>query len=197
MEIRLAAAEQIEWAYKNHLLKAFPAEELAPLRAIRKLYDEGLYRPWFLFEGDTILGEAFIYTCEEGFGLLEYLCVDERTRNAGLGAKLVSEVCRAEKGLVLFGEAEIPEYAPDEALARRRLGFYNRCGAQVADYNTSLFGVPYHTLYWAETPPVKERLCAAHARAYRRRFTEEVFRNYVRIPWDASMGRMPSASWSE
>ncbi|MGM9614346.1 MAG: GNAT family N-acetyltransferase [Oscillospiraceae bacterium] len=197
MDIKPASPQQMAWAYENHMKPSFPAAELAPLQALQKLYDEGRYRPWCLFDGETIVGEAFVYACEPGFGLLEYLCVAPEARCGGLGSKLLAAVCEAEEGSILFGEAEIPAYAEDEVVAKRRIGFYLRSGAQIADYDTCLFGVPYHTLYWAKNPPETAALCAAHERAYRRRFSAQAFQKFVRIPWDASMGRMEQVTWNE
>ena len=54
-----------------------------------------------------------------------------------------------EAGTVIFGESEVPELAPDPAMAKRRLGFYARNGARTAGYDTEAFGVAYKTLYWA------------------------------------------------
>lgn len=197
MEIKLASPQQMAWAYREHMKRSFPAAELAPLWALQRLYEEGTYRPWCLFDGETIRGEAFVYAFEPGFGLLEYLCVAPEMRSGGLGSKLLAAVCEAEADSILFGESEIPAYADDAAIAERRIGFYLRSGARIADYDTCLFGVPYHTLYWAKEPPKTEALCAAHHRAYRRRFSAETFRKFVRVPWDASMGRMQQVVWSE
>ena len=52
---------------------AFPAAELKPLRNIEKSWAEGWYKPYCLFDGDNIVGEAFLWLGHPGWALLDYL----------------------------------------------------------------------------------------------------------------------------
>ena len=61
-------------------------------------------------------------------------------------------MCIRDRGNVIFGESEIPCYAPDPAMAERRLGFYARNGARTAGYDTEMFGVPYKTCLLYTSP---------------------------------------------
>ena len=150
MELRIPTLEQLRTVYDRDLRTAFPAAELKPLKNMEEMWAEGRYRPWCLFDGDDIAGEAFLWLGHPGWALLDYLCVAADRRNGGLGSVILEKLREAERGNVIFGESEIPCYAPDPAMAERRLGFYARNGARTAGYDTEMFGVPYKTLYWAE-----------------------------------------------
>ena len=122
MELRIPSVEQLRTIYDRDLKEAFPTAELKPLRNIEKSWTEGWYRPYCLFDGDNIVGEAFLWLGHPGWALLDYLCVSSARRNGGLGAVLLQKLRERESGTVIFGESEAPEDAPDAAMAARRLG---------------------------------------------------------------------------
>lgn len=199
MELRLATDEELKMVYRRDLRPAFPPSELPPLHALRALVEKGDYRPWCLFDGEEIAGEAFTYAPAEipGFTMFDYLCVTAARRGDGLGSLLIQKLTEAERGAVLFGEAELPAYAPDPATAERRLAFYKRNGARKAGYDACVFGVPYHVLYWAEKAVADEALCAAHQAAWRARFPKFIYSRHVRIPWEPLMGAPEETAWVE
>ena len=188
MEMKLPAEAQLTEIYKRDLKISFPPAELKPLREMKHEMARGEYRPWCLFDGDEIVGEAFVWTHVPGFALFDYLCVTESRRNDGLGSTLIQKLVESERGNVLFGESEIPDYAPDPAMAERRLAFYRRNGARQAGYDTCEFGVPYHTLYWSEREVGDDELAAAHAACYRSSMPKLIYNKYIQIPWEPSMG---------
>ncbi len=195
LEMKLPTREQFETVYARDLQASFPEAELKPLREMLAEWKRGEYRPWCLFDGDEIVGEAFTLSHVPGFALLDYLCVTSSRRNDGLGAVLVRKLVEAERGSVLFGESEIPAYAPDGAMAERRLAFYRRNGARQAGYDTCEFGVPYHTLFWADGDVDEEALCAAHRETYRSTIPPQAFTKYIQIPWEPSMGVPQKIAW--
>ena len=195
MELKLPTEQQLRTVYERDLKRAFPLAELKPLREMLAEVARGEYRPWCLFDGDEIVGEAFVWTHVPGFALFDYLCVTEARRNDGLGSTLIQKLVEAERGNVLFGESEIPDFAPDPAMAERRLAFYRRNGAKTAGYDTCEFGVPYHTLYWAERTVDDAELSAAHAACYRSSLPKAIFERCITIPWDPSMGVPKLISW--
>jgi len=195
MELRLPTEAQLRSAYRRDLSASFPASELKPLKEMLAELRRGEYHPWCLFDGDAIVGEAFVWTHVAGYALFDYLCVTPERRNDGLGSLLIEKLIEAERGNVLFGEAEIPAYAPDPALAERRLAFYRRNGALRADYDTCEFGVPYHTLYWAEGAVDFTALCAAHAACYRSSLPKPIYDRCITIPWEPSMGVPKTIPW--
>ncbi len=195
LEMKLPDRALLEKIYKRDLEPSFPAAELKPLREMLRESERGEYRPWCLFDEGEVVGEAFVWTPVAGFCLFDYLCVTPPRRNDGLGSTLIQKLLEAERGNVLFGESEIPDYAPDRAMAERRLAFYRRNGARQAGYDTCEFGVPYRTLFWADREVTDAELCAAHAATYRSAMPTEVLSRYIQIPWEPSMGIPKQIPW--
>ena len=84
MELRIPSVEQLRTIYDRDLKEAFPTAELKPLRNIEKSWAEGWYKPYCLFDGDNIVGEAFLWLGHPGWALLDYLCVSSIRRNGGV-----------------------------------------------------------------------------------------------------------------
>ena len=182
MELRLPTIEQLRTVYDRDLKEAFPAAELKPLRNIEQMWAEGWYRPWCLFDGDDIVGEAFLWLGRPGWALLDYLCVSPGCRNGGLGSVILQKLRETEADTVIFGESEEPSDAPDPAMAERRLGFYARNGLRTAVYDTEVFGVHYKTLYLAGGEVDDGALMREHRFVYENVFSPDKFHKYVRIP---------------
>lgn len=197
MELKLATPEQLRLAYDRDLKAAFPAAELKPLSNMEQMWAEGWYKPYCLFDGGEIVGEAFLWLGHPGWALLDYLCVASGVRNGGLGAAILSKLQEVEGDTVIFGESENPADAPDPAMARRRLGFYARCGLRTAGYETEMFGVHYQTLYLARGEVDEAALMAEHRFVYQNTFSPEKFDRYVRIPYDAAKGPGEKAAWQQ
>ena len=195
MELRIPTEPQLEAVYDRELRRAFPASELKPLRAIHRLRERGRYKPYCLFDREEIAGTAFLWLGRPGWALLDYLCVAQNRRSDGLGALILEKLREAEPDLVIFGEAEAPEDAPDPEMARRRLAFYARCGLKTAGYDTEMFGVHYKTLCLPGHEVEDAELMEQHRRVYESSFTPENYQKYVQIPWSG----IPSGktAWSE
>ena len=197
MELRIPTLEQLRAVFRRDMLEAFPAAELKPLEAMEKMWAEGWYKPYCLFDGEEIVGEAFLWLGHPGWAILDYLCITAKHRNDGLGAEILRLLPLAEPGTVIFGEAEAPEHAPDPAMAERRLGFYARCGLRTAGYDTEMFGVHYKTLYLFDGPVDEERLMREHTFIYENTFAPDKFRQYVRIPYDPDAEPMAQVAWDQ
>ena len=197
MELRIPTAEQLQTVYDIDMKAAFPAAELKPLSAIRRMWREGRYKPYCLFDGDDIVGECFLWLGHPGWALLDYLCVSPKARNAGLGALILAKLREVEPGTVIFGEAEAPEHAPDPAMAKRRLGFYARNGLRTAGYDTEVFGVHYKTLYLADRQVAEETLMQEHDFVYRSSFEPGKYAKYVRIPYDPAKAPGEQVAWDQ
>ena len=98
---------------------------------------------------------------------------------------------------MIFGEAEAPEDAPDPDMARRRLGFYARCGLRTAGYDTEVFGVHYKTLYLSGAPVEDAALMAEHRFVYENTFSADKFHKYVRIPFDPKAAPGVKTAWQQ
>ncbi len=186
MELKIPTPEQLRQFYETEMKSAFPAAELKPLAAIEKMWAEGWYKPYCLYDDDGSgpVGAAFLWLGHPGWALLDYLCVSAGWRNDGFGGELLRLLTEVEPGSVIFGEAEAPVHAPDPTMAERRLGFYARNGLRTAGYETEMFGVHYKTLYLADREVDDESLMREHEFVYRNSFTAEKYEKYVRIPYD-------------
>ena len=137
--------------FSRDLEVCFPPNELGPLSRMEELRREGRYFPLGCRDGGgEILGTCLLCRGRPGFVLMDYICVSPRIQNGGIGSWILREMRRLLPGTVILCESEIPAFAPDPVMAERRLRYYARNGARTAGYHTEMFGVRYHTLYWAE-----------------------------------------------
>ena len=143
MEWRILTAEEMNEMYDRELGRDFPENELRPRAAAVELVRRGLYRPWAVFDpapgaaGPAPMSRlcAYLFVAENGPGpvLLDYFAVLPAWRAKGLGAGLLAQLSAREGRAVLI-ESELPTRAPDPEMARRRIGFYRRCGALLTPY---------------------------------------------------------------
>ena len=172
MQLRDLTLDQLRWLHATELHEAFPAEELKPFPAMEQLFRRGAYRPVGAWEGETLVGYALLWTSPAaGYVLIDYLGVTAARRNGGLGGeilRLLQEKFRAWEGILV--ESEAPEGGPEDALRRRRLGFYQRNGFRPLSYDCLLFGVQ----------AFKEKLYRDPLTGiYNRRYYEEVVRKSI------------------
>jgi hypothetical protein len=197
MILKIPTLEELRAFYNTDMKEAFPAAELKPLAAIERMWQEGWYKPYCLFDDDALVGVAFLWLGNPGWMLLDYLCVTSGGRNKGLGSRILQMLPQAEPDAVIFGEAEAPAHAPDPAMAERRLGFYKRNGLRIAGYDTEVFGVHYKTLYLAGGEVEDAELMEEHRFVYRNSFTAEKYEKYVRIPFDPNSGPGKQIAWDQ
>ena len=197
MELRIPSPEQLRTVYDRDLKESFPAAELKPLRNMERMWADGWYRPWCLFDGDNIVGEAFLWLGHPGWALLDYLCVSPGCRNSGLGSVILQKLREREADTVIFGESEAPADAPDPEMAERRLGFYARNGLRMAGYDTEMFGVHYKTLYLAAGEVDEAELMREHRFVYENVFSPDKFHKYVRIPHDPDAEPGVQVPWQQ
>ena len=197
MELRLPSLTQLRQIYETEMKRAFPPAELKPLSAMERMWEQGKYKPWCLFDGEKIVGLAFLWLGRPGWAILDYLCVSADCRNAGLGQEILRLLSKAEPGTVIFGEAEAPVHAPDPAMAERGLGFYLRNGLRIAGYDTDIFGVHYKTLYLYDREVSDEDLMEAHRYIYQDGFTPEKYARHIVIPRDPNLPPIPQIPWDQ
>lgn len=197
MELTLLNKEQLTKLYNEELVFDFPKAELKPLRAMHRLMDMGQYDPLLVSENGEALGYAMVWLPRERNGaLLEYLGVLRGKRNGGLGAQILTLL--AERYSQLFGEAEAPssDDPAENDLRRRRLGFYQRNGFRILDYECALFGVHFNCLYRGfETDDRKvEKL---HRSVYADYFTPAHMERFIQLPLRPGEEIHPSLEWVE
>lgn len=160
--------EEIKDWYDTQLCEAFAANERKPLQEIQNMIANGQYELWGLYdEGARLLGYAAIWK-REGIPLvlLDYLGVDVRYRNCGLGSEILEEL-RAQ-GRLTVTESELPVPGANEAdneLRRRRLAFYGRNGFTPV-YEMATCGMRWQALVISHTTEDKEDLMRWHRSLY-------------------------------
>lgn len=113
-----------------HLMKtSFPQDEYRPYAAQKALLDNPAYRVYAHYdENHALLAFLAIWDFDR-FAFLEHFAVKAECRNSGLGGRLLQKLASLlNKPLCL--EAELP----DNELAQRRIGFYQRNGFRQNPY---------------------------------------------------------------
>lgn len=182
MKLNLLNKEELGELYRKRMMVDFPKAELKPLRVMYAMMDANLFHPLLVEENGENVGYAMVCPSPaEDAVLLEYLGVFSDRRNSGLGAKILDALALRYGGL--FGEAEAPDSddPAENALRTRRLGFYQRCGFRILNYDCGLFGVHFKCLYRG---PEKDdsRVCAMHRGTYGRWLSPKVMESYVQMP---------------
>ena len=200
MQLRDLTLDQLRWLHATELHEAFPAEELKPFPAMEQLFRRGAYRPVGAWEGETLVGYALLWTSPAaGYVLIDYLGVTAARRNGGLGGeilRLLQEKFRAWEGILV--ESEAPEGGPEDALRRRRLGFYQRNGFRPLSYDCLLFGVHYRTFLLSPNGKGTEAAAMeAHRGVYRSQLAPWAYEKFVEIPRDPTRPAAPAASWAD
>lgn len=105
--------------------QSFPKEEYRPYAAQRALLDRPEYAIYGMKEGSSIVGFAAVWELEDWL-FLEHLAVDPECRNKGIGGQLL--------GFFTGKRCCLEVEPPENALTRRRVGFYQRNGFFLNDY---------------------------------------------------------------
>lgn len=200
MHIRDLTREELKTIYEAEMVHAFPPAELKPFSAMERLMDRGLYHPLGLFEDGALVSYLLLWTDESGqFALGDYLGTVAGRRNGGLGGKFLQLVFASYPEFkCIFGEAEAPgPEASDEenALRRRRLGFYERNGLRYLNYDCALFGVHYRCLAYGDAPD--EEVLQAHREIYASAFPPDKLEKYIQIPLAPGEAVKPVTDWEE
>ena len=127
--IRRIGTEAFDRVYAL-LEKSFPREEYRPYAGQKALFSDPAYRVYGYSEteGGEILGILAVWELKE-FLFLEHFAVEPARRNGGIGSRFLRELLEQwEKPAVL--EVELPE----NEIAARRIGFYERCGFTLNRY---------------------------------------------------------------
>ena len=197
MELKLLNKLELEDLYNNEMTGDFPRSELKPLKAMLALMDRGCYHALLAVEDGEAVGYAMLWLPPEGEGaLLEYLGVLRGRRSGGLGSRVLA--CLAERYGALFGEAEAPSSsdAAENDLRSRRIGFYERNGFRLLDYECALFGVHFKCLY--RGPQADDRKVEAlHRSVYASYFTPEHMARDIQRPLHEGEALRPAPAWLE
>lgn len=150
--IRQLCFEEFAVLYKERICKDFPRFERRPLSAVGKLYHHGRY----VCLVSEVAGKAEAYAtfiCDQASCsvLLDYYAVVPSMRGTGIGSRflgLLPDYWPDKKGIIL--ECEKPDSAKiqkEKSIRERRIGFYQRGGAQITPLCWRAFGVDYNILW--------------------------------------------------
>ena len=197
MELKTLNERELSALYREEMVYDFPKSELKPLGAMLRLLEMGQYDPLVVTENGERVGYAMMWLPKSRQGaLLEYLGVLRGKRSAGLGARILPLL--AQRYGQLFGEAEAPT-SEDEAenhLRRRRIGFYERNGFRVLDYECALFGVHFKCLY--RGPQTDDRAVEQlHRSVYADYFSPQHMERYIQLPLKPGEKIHPAPAWTE
>jgi len=200
MEIRELTKEELKTLYEAEMKAAFPPAELKPFSAMERLMDRGVYRPLGLFEDGAVVSYLLLWTDPSGqYALGDYLGTVVGRRNGGLGGKFLQAVFNSfPEFKCIFGEVEAPGRSASEeenALRRRRLAFYERCGLRYLNYDCALFGVHYRCLAYGGAPD--EEVLKAHQEIYASQFPPDKLEKYIQIPLAPGAAVKPVTDWDE
>ena len=145
---RLLTAGELTKVYLNEMRRDFPPSELKPLSMILNSEAAGTAHSWGIYDGNTLIAYLLmVRPAGSPVSLLDYFAVLPPYRANGTGASLLAALPAHESGAeAILIESECPEKAGDEAMAKRRLGFYARCGARDTGWTEHLFDAWFRVL---------------------------------------------------
>ena len=113
---------------------AFPADERAPFRLLRKRAEQGRADFWIISEKDKNIGLAYLVTYKD-LAYLFYYAVAPSYRGKGYGTKALKAIIEAYKNYRLFLALEDWEKESDNKEQRiKRHSFYLNCGLHDLPY---------------------------------------------------------------
>ena len=198
MKLKLLNKCELKSLYNAEIVDDCPRAELKPLRAMLRLMDMGQYDPLLITDDDgNALGYALVWLprARDG-GLLEYLGVLRGKRNNGLGTQALPLLL--ERYGQIFGEVEAPtsDDPAENELRRHRIGFYERNGFRVLDYECALFGVHFKCMY--QGPETDDRkVQELHRSVYADYFSPAHMERFIQLPLKPGEAIHPSPAWVE
>ena len=126
--------------------EAFPPEERAPYRLLRRRARRGKADLWSLYDGDGWAGFAYVLTYAD-LAYLLFLAVVPEKRGGGAGTGAVRALRETYAGRRLFLALEEPDpRAKNAAQRERRHAFYERCGMRDLKHRVREFGAEFGTM---------------------------------------------------
>ena len=183
---RKLTAQELTDVYLQEMRRDFPAGELKPLSMILTSEAEGLAHTWGVFDGQK-LAAYLLMVQPQGVAVsqLDYLAVVPEYRAKGIGAQLLAQLPQQEAAAdAILIEAEMPDKAEDAVMAKRRLGFYARCGARDTGYYEHLFDAWFRILVLPcpGAPELSDKdALDALVSCYKRTIGESQWRKYVQF----------------
>lgn len=110
--------------------ESFPVDERRTYEEQKALLDNEMYSIYILSDTENDNIKAFIAIWRfDDFAFVEHFAVSSLYRNCGIGALILQEVKKLLSSMICL-EVELPE----EEMAKRRIGFYERNGFYYNEY---------------------------------------------------------------
>lgn len=130
MNLRLKKIKADEFLNAFKIMReSFPPDEYRPEKEQRALFSDPRYNVLTYESGGETIGFLAVWKFEN-IGFIEHFAVAEKMRGGGIGAEMLKAAVEYLGENVCL-EVELPE----TELARRRIGFYNRNGFYLNDYD--------------------------------------------------------------
>ena len=99
------------------------------------------------YDGETLCGMVYMATLLRTTFIM-FFAVDEKLRNRGFGARILSQIAkmRPQNTLLVSIEMAGDEPTPENELRARRKRFYQRCGYAETGYKVTLAGITQEIL---------------------------------------------------
>ncbi|MDR2009325.1 MAG: GNAT family N-acetyltransferase [Bacteroidales bacterium] len=110
--------------------EAFPAEERRPAEQHAQLLKNDPSYCFYIIKNESDIIGILITWKLDGVIFMDYLATISNTRNKGYGKKIVQKLQSISEYPIIL-EVELP----DNELAQRRIGFYERLGFSIVDTN--------------------------------------------------------------
>lgn len=160
--LRAINYETAAYIYDKWLVKHFPGNEVKPLINIKNMWEIGGYEAYAWYEGEELIGYAFMCGCPDGDCiLLDYLAILDEHRAEGYGSKILLElknVAQNKKALVIETEnldTAASQAEVDERIRRDR--FYTGNGVVKSGLTATVYDADYRVWYL----PIAESLTDA------------------------------------
>ena len=142
--MRLKKAEPADRAWLSELYTgAFPDDERAPFRLLRRRAEQGRAEFWCLMDGETRVGLAYVLRRQD-LAYLFYLAVIPGLRGKGYGTQAIAALREHYNGCRLFLALETLDPAAENYAQRvHRHAFYQRCGLKDLPYRLKEASVIY------------------------------------------------------
>ena len=193
MEVQqISDIEQIKEIYQTRMQEDFPANELFPFSAMRRLWTEGKYQGYGLFEDNSLFGYALFFIMRSGDQndyLLDYLAVAKEHRDKGLGSFFLQELLKLlNDASCIIIEAEDPDKAEnnkDRVIREKRIEFYLKNGCTQTAVISNVDGADYRLLELrTDHPHSSEMIKVIYTRIYEHMAPEWYIKKHfnVQIP---------------
>ncbi len=139
--------QEIEYWYVTEFSDTFAENERKPLKDLFDLIDENRYEIWGLFDENIMPGYAALWKAKNvPIILLDYLGVNKKLRNKGIGTDILGYLNGLEIPIVVESELPVKEASDFEnSIRSRRIEFYKKNGF-VPIYEMATCGMRWQAL---------------------------------------------------